>query len=727
MSTQWYIKTKNGQRGPYSIEHLQRYVDAGAIRPNAGIGIGDDQWVAAITIAGLDFPAEKVPEVKSTKPLSSAEQKTASTVSTSELEKQVANLNARLGEKDQNLAEVTAKLQKAEQQLAEKNTENETLRNQLDEAVQEQAASREQFEADLAEMDALRAKFDQQSQELAEKERELDDREQQILKHQSELAEQTAALEEQSQANQTFEQELVQREEELNLREQSVTTERENSDEARATADEAIAAADKASATADEAREAAEKAIAEASEAQNQLLERDQLVAELQLALESSNAELQRLQSEAIKSQQALETQTIEEGDRQPSGEDLLQEKKKLLADFAARQDSLSKREAELIRRENELLQRELNLTEQDSGETINNLPTLESPEYPLARIPSAPIPSARRSSKVATAAKPFVPKSVSVSTSPTEITPSQTVPTSTEATSWDDVFSESEIEQDDDSDFIHYDDESSLDLSHGGSDAEEIQTPPYLDDILGSSLETDLRDEAFELGDSGTFADSELDRTNQSSEPATSTSHESVISFRKDALQQRFGPCIRYDVDPDTEMRVDVSVHGPHESRDYNTLVTSGMSDYPITMPNRQSTVRAELVFYATHIDETAITILRAAAKLPYQQGQGLAIGNTARLDHLRDVMSGSDQRDAVYLLPTVDSDSKPIPAKEILGNPIQLFWLVTITEAERKLIDTEGIHKFLPLLEKNNHAVYFDLMRDCYVKRKSWFRRKS
>jgi len=49
----------------------------------------------------------------------------------------------------------------------------------------------------------------------------------------------------------------------------------------------------------------------------------------------------------------------------------------------------------------------------------------------------------------------------------------------------------------------------------------------------------------------------------------------------------------------------------------------------------------------------------------------------------------------------------------------------MVTISDAERKLIETSGIHKFLSLLERNKHAVYFDLTRDCYVKRKGWFRR--
>ena len=167
------------------------------------------------------------------------------------------------------------------------------------------------------------------------------------------------------------------------------------------------------------------------------------------------------------------------------------------------------------------------------------------------------------------------------------------------------------------------------------------------------------------------------------------------------------------------------MSVHLPHETRDFATLVTSGMSDYPIPMPNGQRSVRAELLLYATHVDELAIQILRGAAKVPYRKKHGLSIGTTGTLDEMQELLSSSNQQDCVYMLPVIESDSKPIPAKEVIGSVIQLFWLITITDAERNLIESGGIHKFLSLLEKNNHAVYFDLTRECYVKRKGWFRR--
>ncbi|MEM6473916.1 MAG: suppressor of fused domain protein, partial [Planctomycetota bacterium] len=137
------------------------------------------------------------------------------------------------------------------------------------------------------------------------------------------------------------------------------------------------------------------------------------------------------------------------------------------------------------------------------------------------------------------------------------------------------------------------------------------------------------------------------------------------------------------------------------------------------------QRSVRAELLLYMTQVEEHAVEILRAAAKIPFRKKQGLSIGTTGSNGELRTLLAGSNQEDCVYMLPVIESDSKPLPAREMLGSSIQLFWMVTISTAERKLIENQGIHKFLPLLEKFNHSVYFDLMRGCYVKRKSWFRR--
>ncbi|MEL6104440.1 MAG: suppressor of fused domain protein [Planctomycetota bacterium] len=196
------------------------------------------------------------------------------------------------------------------------------------------------------------------------------------------------------------------------------------------------------------------------------------------------------------------------------------------------------------------------------------------------------------------------------------------------------------------------------------------------------------------------------------------------LAEFRSSIYEQRFGPCDEYFPDDDTKMRVDVSVHLPGGSRDFATMVTNGMSDYPIPMPNGQRSVRAEILLYVTHIDELAIRIMRSAAKIPYRKKQGLSIGTTGELGD-QELLRSCNQKDCVYMLPVVEADSKPIAAKEHLGASIQLFWLVTITPAERRLIESSGIHRFLSLLEKNNHAVFFDMTRDCYAKRRSWFRR--
>ncbi|TWU00836.1 Chromosome partition protein Smc [Stieleria varia] len=191
--------------------------------------------------------------------------------------------------------------------------------------------------------------------------------------------------------------------------------------------------------------------------------------------------------------------------------------------------------------------------------------------------------------------------------------------------------------------------------------------------------------------------------------------------------FESRFGPCSM--VEPplqDDRMKIDVLVFPPHEERDFTTLATNGMSDYPVAMPHGQRSVLGELLLYVTHVDHNSIALLRSAAMLPYIRKNGLTFGSTTSLaDIPGSGVEGSALDNCVYMLPVIDNDSKPMPGLRSGANSIQPFWLVPITSAERKLIDFSGIHKFLPLLEKHHHPIYYDATRECYVKRKGWFRR--
>ncbi|OYP31005.1 suppressor of fused domain protein [Rhodopirellula sp. MGV] len=731
MSDQWYIKTKTGKRGPYSIAQLQRYVDAGAIRPNAGIGDGKNEWVAAATIPGLLFPEETLQQFRASRSAASAStsgETSRSTTRSPDVDSQAAK----------ELAQKAEQLRQQEDDLGQRQAE---LENRL-QAVQESEQASQVHEQNLHQFEI----------NLQSRNDSLDAREQELLSRQTQLEQLTEQLKQREQQieslsvqHQDAQQAFDARESQLQLTEQELKSQLESLDQRE---QDLHARKTELHETAERLKQQDQEYQARQAEQQSELQsENDQLkdrINSLERELETAlaTAPIDEASSEERDHEAESDNELPSIAAEQVAPDDLSVEKKKLLSEFAARQDSLSRREADLIRREDELLKRELELAE----------PPASPSRFVASTRKSLPVST---KSRQVTAAKPYTPSLSETVSSPT-VTPepesiaqetftddvlsvgnpvSEPPNVDTVAQDWSEYLSPStdEPEVSDQASTIEPEDSPSEDADPSNDETpalqdgnlevnswEDIFGDGRREDALDDPVEAEIGDDAFELEE-----DQQSEEIEDASRSGVLYDHDKIVAFRKQLFEEKFGPCIRYDRDIDPHMPIDVLIHGPHQSRDYTTLVTSGMSDHPIEMPNGQKTVCAELVFYAAHVDETAIQILRAAAKVPYQRNQPLSIGATATLNHLKDVMSGSQQKDAVYLLPTVQSDSKPIAVKEQLGHSIQLFWLVTITEAERKLIETSGIHKFLSLLQKNKHAVYFDLMRDCYVKRKGWFRR--
>ncbi|WP_372896022.1 suppressor of fused domain protein [Stieleria sp.] len=770
---QWYIKTKNGKRGPYSVQQLQRYVDAGAILPNSGVGSGQGPWVAAATVQGLSFSAESIAKVRASTPAAKSSVTTGNATDAAlnqraaelqsreqavqdraeELDARSSELDARDIELDARSSELDARdseLDARGTELDARSSELDTRDNELDsrgqeldvranefeqreqeltqreQAFEQREQAFEQREQELTqreqELTQREQEFEQREQEFEQREQEFEQREQELEERTQQLDQRESELGQQQQEIQCQSQELQQREADLQLQQKQLDARAKELDTLAGELDqhrELQAAREAEQATSFQQRETTlaqqqaddESKRSELEQRESDLAARFAETQQLEARLQAEQAELQQHSEELNQREEALadreqatrqleqslQEQQLAAADqaapvapppaasddaRDASAESILEEKKRLLQEFADRQASLSRREAELIRRENELTRRELDSVVTHDATTESGWELEVEPEAQLAQeLESVTAPEPAESVTTVQDSEPRRPVEPAAAESD-----STSDLTSAAASSWQDVLGRAE-EQPADFELAEYDGVSAERVTAAGEVA--VATQPEDDRSDGAAAQTGL---------------SEL---------------------RRLAYEQRFGPCSRYDVDDDPSMRVDVSVHLPEDARDFTTLVTSGMSDYPIPMPNGQRSVRAELLLYVTHLDELAIQILRGAAKLPFRKKKGLSIGTTESLDGLRDQLSDSQQKDCVYMLPVVESDSKPIPAKEVIGGVVQLFWLMTITEAERKLIDTGGIHKFLSLLEKNNHAVFFDLMRDCYVKRKGWFRR--
>ncbi|QDV46926.1 Suppressor of fused protein (SUFU) [Stieleria neptunia] len=636
---QWYIKTKNGKRGPYSVQQLQRYVDAGAIVPNSGVGNGQGPWVAAATVPGLNFSADSVTQV------CAANQATPSSITTG---------NAAAATLKQRAAELQAR----EQALQDRSEKLDARGNELD-------ARGDELDALAIELERRGRELDQRAEDIDQRAEDIDQRESQCDQQQQEVLSRSEALQQRETELQRQQEQLDARAEELD----ALAAELEQQRERQA----ARIAETQQLETQREAEQAAlQRRREELDEREQALADREQAARQLEQSLQEEQQQLADAAPDASATPPPVVT-----SDEVPdvSAESILEEKKRLLQEFADRQESLSRREAELIRRENELTRRELDIVVTPDAST--------EPGWELE-------PESEATPEPVEAATPVHDPTPEP---PAESVAEESGSTDSPPASWQDVLGRVQ-EQPADFELAEYDEVSAAAVATAG-----------------------------DVGVAPTRATEA--RATEDQQAVVAAAQTGLSELRRLAYEERFGPRSRYDVDDDPAMRVDVSVHLPEAARDFTTLVTSGMSDYPIPMPNGQRSVRAELLLYVTHLDELAIQVLRGAAKLPFRKKKGLSIGTTESLDGLHDPLSGSQQQDCVYMLPVVESDSKPIQAKEVIGGVVQLFWLVTITEAERKLIDTGGIHKFLSLLEKNNHAVFFDLMRDCYVKRKGWFRR--
>ena len=55
MPSQWYIKTKNGFRGPFTSKELRRLAQKGTLTPNTGVSRDKQKWAKAKRISGLAF------------------------------------------------------------------------------------------------------------------------------------------------------------------------------------------------------------------------------------------------------------------------------------------------------------------------------------------------------------------------------------------------------------------------------------------------------------------------------------------------------------------------------------------------------------------------------------------------------------------------------------------------------------------------------------------------
>jgi hypothetical protein len=137
----------------------------------------------------------------------------------------------------------------------------------------------------------------------------------------------------------------------------------------------------------------------------------------------------------------------------------------------------------------------------------------------------------------------------------------------------------------------------------------------------------------------------------------------------------------------------IDVYVHEPSEGRDFYTLVTGGMSDLPMNVPDDapKAPRRTEIVFYLP-ADEAPqreyADFLRTSARFVYDYETWLCWGHTIpNGDPPRPIFPGKPFVSLLFLSPLFKPDSQLAEHLVVDGDPVHFLWIVPITAAEHRL----------------------------------------
>jgi len=163
----------------------------------------------------------------------------------------------------------------------------------------------------------------------------------------------------------------------------------------------------------------------------------------------------------------------------------------------------------------------------------------------------------------------------------------------------------------------------------------------------------------------------------------------------------------------------IDICRYTPgHTGRAFYTLVTSGMSDLVMNVPPEigYQCGRAELVFYCSEPRTEHAELLRRLAHFPFDNKTWLGPGHTMETTAVS--LLGSKALDYILFLPAAVSPDKSLPKElQIEGVPVNLLWVLPISSAELRLMQTEGLGVLLDLFSRQDHPLVFQPDRGSYV----------
>ena len=133
---------------------------------------------------------------------------------------------------------------------------------------------------------------------------------------------------------------------------------------------------------------------------------------------------------------------------------------------------------------------------------------------------------------------------------------------------------------------------------------------------------------------------------------------------------------------------------------RDFHTLVTSGLSDRPMPVPEELGSEhrRAELALYLRRPGPEHVRLLQTCAALAGEPDTWLGHGHTIPNGQPPAPLFPGSSLSAVLLLRTILEPDAFLGDHLVLeGDPVNLLWLVPITTAELELKLVQGLEALL------------------------------
>ncbi|TWU08214.1 suppressor of fused domain protein [Stieleria varia] len=192
------------------------------------------------------------------------------------------------------------------------------------------------------------------------------------------------------------------------------------------------------------------------------------------------------------------------------------------------------------------------------------------------------------------------------------------------------------------------------------------------------------------------------------------------VIAHRHDGLV----PTPASDASPISvlqfEPRPGIDISG---QRPFTTLVTDGMSDHLMSLPEGLNSPRVELMMYID-ADETLAArglysrMLSFLADVPRLSGRAIGYGSVIGNGTPPRPIFADSQLDAfVFLVPPIESDFQIQQTLRLGEHPVQLLWVMPITRAEREIIEGQGIAAFCSLCDRGGASCLLQPTRPCYA----------